>query len=652
MRLFPRILPVVLFMAMPTGLAARQSPPRSPRNASYVLEARLDPVNRLLIGRGRLSWRNTAPEPATELRFHLAWNAWRDDASTWMREQRLAGLVKSPRIADGDRGSIDVTALTRAGQAGPIDLLPGAAFIAPDDGNREDRTVLDVPLDRPVEPGGSIDIDVRWNAHVPRPFGGPGARGNDFFIARWFPQVGVFDAQGWHCHQVHVATGPFADFGTYDVRLTVPAGWVVGATGREASRTTEAAGLTAHRYVADDVHGFAWTTSPDFIERRGRFRASGLPPVDLRLLMQPGHENQAGRYLDAAKVALQYYGSWLGPYPWPQLTIVDPISAVEPDAENGLAAGVAYPTLITAGTRWPARPTSVGPVEAIVRGIGRQFWGGVVATDDGDHGWLDDGLDAFTAATILTDTYAGRFSATNAYFGGLVRWSYPDVPWSPVRDGLGAGRYGRSSGWDAPATPSWRAWPGTKTVLSARAALGLGTLERLVGAPALRTALSTYFGRGAWGHPGPDDLFGAIGDASGRDLGWFFDGVYRSAASFDYGVARVQDTPTDTGALDTAIVIRRLGDGVFPVDIRVEFADGSQVTEQWDGRAPWHTLHYRRAVPVTSVQVDPDRVLLLDVMRANNSWTARPGGRRAADKWALRWLTWCQHLLMTYAFFA
>jgi aminopeptidase N len=164
--------------------------------------------------------------------------------------------------------------------------------------------------------------------------------------------------------------------------------------------------------------------------------------------------------------------------------------------------------------------------------------------------------------------------------------------------------------------------------------------------------LAAYFSRGAYRHPGPEEFIDVVNSVSGQDLTWFFDTVYRSAATFDYAVEDVVTHQTESGAFDSTVIIRRLADGVFPVDVRVTFEDGASVTERWDGRDSWRALHYRRASTIATVEVDPDRVLVLDAVRTNNTWTAHPQRGRAADKWALRWLAWFQHVLVTYAFFA
>ena len=94
-----------------------------------------------------------------------------------------------------------------------------------------------------------------------------------------------------------------------------------------------------------------------------------------------------------------------------------------------------------------------------------------------------------------------------------------------------------------------------------------------------------------------------------------------------------------------------MGAGVFPVDVRVTFDDDSSITQQWDGASPRRSFSFRRGARVRLAEVDPDDLLRLDVHRTNNTWTSEPQARAAATKWSLRWFTWLEHQLLTYAFF-
>ena len=306
--------------AQPQSLTVQpttQTNARSERNASYRIIATLDPARKTITGSETLTWRNITSTPAPTLQFHLYYNAWRNDQSSWMREAILDGLDAESLLTPDRQSWIDVKSLHVIKGGTRTDLTGQMTFIAPDDGNRQDRTVMAVPLPSPVSAGETIDVELSWTSKVPRTIARTGYVGNFFFVAQWFPKIGVFEDRGWNCHQFHATTEFFADFGTYDVELTVPRGWIVGATGHERS-TRDGAQGTTHRYYQEDVHDFAWTTSPDYIERRARFEHPTLPPVQMRLLLQPEHAAQAERHFEATRATLKYYGEWFGPYPYDQ----------------------------------------------------------------------------------------------------------------------------------------------------------------------------------------------------------------------------------------------------------------------------------------------------------------------------------------------
>src|SRR5262245_33636301 len=159
---------LLLCGAMVAAATARQAPPadqpaagqqpfpnqvgpeaRSPRNANYEIDARLDEAAKSIRGRETIRWRNITDQPTSELQFHLYWNAWRDRDSTWLRERRIAGLFTAPR-ADA-WSSIDITSLRLRDESGDMrDVKGDMRFIAPDDGNTRDRTVMAVPIGRSV----------------------------------------------------------------------------------------------------------------------------------------------------------------------------------------------------------------------------------------------------------------------------------------------------------------------------------------------------------------------------------------------------------------------------------------------------------------------------------------------------------------------
>jgi hypothetical protein len=651
------VTPAVAESAQPGAL--------SPRNANYSVDVALDHTSRTLSGREVVTWRNITSASTSELRFHLYYNAWKNSQSTWLRERALSDR-RPDTIAEDDWGWIEVSAVRLlTGGSPPVDLTSRRRYISPDDGNPNDQTVLQVPLPAPVQPGETINVEVTWTSKVPRTFSRTGTIGNYYFVAQWFPKIGVLEPSGWNCHQFHSGTEFFSDYGVYDVRMKVPARWVVGASGREQSRADNADSTTTWVYHAEDVHDFAWTTSPDFIERRARFDHPSLPSVEMRLLLQPEHADQAERHFDATRTTLRFYGEWFGAYLYPNITIIDP-------AWQSGTGGMEYPTLFTAGSRYlvPAQVTQ--PEGVTIHEAGHQFWYALVGNNEFEDAWLDEGLNTFSTARAIdanprlkTNFYSRR------YFGGFVPHVFPDMVLSREVFGNRLSGYRVDAKSDTPATPSYKYYPASGGALSYdKTALWLNTLERHLGWPTMQRIMSTFFERWKFRHPAPQDFFAVVNEVSGQDMTWFFDQVYRSSNVFDYGVQTVGSQPVPgpgyvdrngkvafdagtggPGRVRSTVVVRRYGEAIFPVDVQVTFANGEQLREHWDGRERWISYVYERGVGVETVFVDPDRILLLDINRTNNSYRAHPASGQAAQKWMLKWMVWLQDALATYAFF-
>ena len=685
------------------SLHGENSPPAqlSPRNANYSIEVHLDTETHTLSGRQVLSWRNIQQQPTDELWFHLYWNGWRNNRSTWLLEDRIrrrstAGdslkqgdwsyqTVSSIQVRgvsagiapDSDPAGLDGATSTPPAMIPPaaaIDLTSQWKFAAPDDGNPDDRSVAMVQLPFQVEPGQSVEVEMEWLARVPRTFARTGVQGSFYFIAHWFPKLGVFEGDGWNCHQFHSATEFFSDYGNYDVRITVPEDFVLGATGRLVEKTLGADGTATHRYTQNDVHGFAWTTSPHYLDRMARFEEPGLPPVEMRLLLQPEHEGQAERHFEATRAALKYYGQWYGPYPYPQLTIVDP-------AFGSGAGGMEYPTLFTSGTRW-LNPEGGGSPEGVtIHEAGHQFWYGVVGNNEFEHAWLDEGLNTFSTARAYEAAFGDRhfvhrYLSLPGVRRGFLPVLFSELPQGRTVFGNRLDRYRRTTVRDRQSKPTYSYYPASASATSYhRTSLWLATLERYLGWETLKEILSTFYQRWSFRHPKPEDFFAVAQEVSGRDLTWFFDQVHGSSADFDYAIGRVSTKPIDLEGLTgdeselrfaekaepeqdeggrtyrTEVVVERRAQGVFPVQVQLSFEDGSEVRRSWDGRDRWSLLVEERNSKLASVEVDPERILILDLDTTNNSHQVKSEATLPSYKWGARWMLWLQDLLHTVTFF-
>ena len=672
-------LALTLAHAPASAVTPDEAAPLSPRNASYTIEASLDTGGRMIRGRQIVTWRNVQAQPTGELWFHLYWNAWRNNRSTWLQGERLADKsdLKDDTVGRDDWSWIEVESIALVDPAGgaSVDLNGRKRYASPDDGNPDDRTVMVVDLPRPIPPGGTAQVEMTWTARVPRTFDRTGYRGDYYFIAHWFPKLGVYEGGGWNCHQFHVRTEFFSDYGSYDVRLTLPRDYVLGATGLETGRSDNADGTVTHRYRQDDVHEFAWTASPDYLVREARFEHPGLPPIDMRLLIQPEHLGQAGRHFAAARAAFLHYGTWYGPYPYGHVTLIDP-------AWGSGAGGMEYPTLFTCGTRLfnPFRGDS--PESVTVHEAGHQFWYGMTGNNEFEHAWLDEGLNEFTEGRAMDAAYPPRLYVRrylppptgSVESKGFLPVLFPGITMPRIPGELPD--YRKSADSDVMKTPSYRYFPvSAYNITYSKTALWLATLERYLGWERLQKILSTFFARSRFRHPTPEEFFATAREVSGQDLDWYFDQVYGSAVTFDYLIQSVSSTPVtlkgmierdgtmvyvepprkNDGGSDTIyrteVAVQRRGDGWFPVDILLVFEDGEEIRRRWDGRERWTILVEERAAKLRHAIVDPERVLLLDLDPGNNSRRLEPAATLPAVKWASKWIVWLQDYMAAFTFF-
>ena len=246
---------------------------------------------------------------------------------------------------------------------------------------------------------------------------------------------------------------------------------------------------------------------------------------------------------------------------------------------------------------------------------------------------MDEGINQYANARVdgrgITRT-AARCRASSA---GSCRGCSTTCRWDRLVSGEFLSDYRSSPTVDIQATPSFRYWPRTSGPMTyAKPALWLHTLERALGWTTVQQILSTFFDRWKFKHPRPGDLFQVANEVSGRDLTPFFDQVYRGSAVFDYGVDSVTSAETDDETFVNDVVVRRHGDGIFPVTILATLANGEQRRFAWDGAGRWHRVTFEHASRVLSAQVDPDQVLVLDTNFTNNSFTTEPASGRAATK--------------------
>src|SRR6185437_15347353 len=167
-------------------------------------------------------------------------------------------------------------------------------FIHPDDNNAQDQTVFQVNLPKPIAPGASVTFRINFVDVMPEVVERTGYKRDFYMAGQWFPKVGVWWHGAWNCHQFHATTEFFADFGVFDVKLTVSANEVVGAPGLQTASIDNPNGTKTLSFHAEDVHDFAWTADPAYKVFEDTYNGSA-GPVKIRTLMQPANAAQGPR---------------------------------------------------------------------------------------------------------------------------------------------------------------------------------------------------------------------------------------------------------------------------------------------------------------------------------------------------------------------
>ena len=613
------------------------SEPLSTRVVAYQIDAKLDAAKRVITASETLTYKNLTGQPQQTFPFHMYLNAFQPQ-STFMTEVRLGGTRGTGPDSGWDPnhfGSITVSKLEVAGMG---DLTSKMEFIQPDDHNVNDHTVFQVTLPKAIAPGESVTFQMSFQDQMPEVVERTGYKRDFLMAGQWFPKVGVWWKGAWNCHQFHANTEFFADFGAFDVKLTLPQNEIVGAGGDLVSTENHPDGTKTLAYHSEDVHDFSWTASPTFTDVEDSWTGSA-GVVKIHLLMSPGNMASAPRYIDAVKGTLRLYDEWIGPYTYDRITMVDPPHG------GGDAGGMEYPTLITLGTSWNMPKGLLIPEVVTEHEFGHQYWYGMVATNEFEEAWLDEGINSYVEVKVMDALYGKKTSFMNFPFGQLSEDGEQRTSYLAAPDSDPLTRFA----WQFMSSNAYGA------VTYGKTATVLLTLEKIIGEDKMRASLHEYFMRYRFKHPTGTDFMKTVEDVSGQDLSWYFNQAVTGTNILDYEIVDARSDAVkwyDRGPKDnqyrTDVTVHRKGDFIFPVDLRVTFDDKSTATEHWDGKDRWVRYEYIRPAEIATAEIDPDHKILLDRNSFNNSYSSKADDR-AANKLENIWFFACEWMSQLFA---
>ena len=635
-----------------TTIAVNSPTPMAQRIVHYEINAKYDAGKHTIDATEVLTYHNLTGQALDHFPFHLYQNAFEPKA-TFVRDTKVEGTRDTTydKWDAKEYGSEEIKSIEVVGQG---DLTSHLHYIAPDDGNKDDKTVVDLPLDKPIPPNAYVQFKIGFHDQMPETQARSGWK-RDFLLAgQWFPKVGVWWHGAWNCHQYHATTEFFADFGVYDVKVTVPQNEVFGASGVEISDVNNPDGTKTLTYHGDDIHDFAWTVSPRYKVRESTYQAQ-MGPVKLRFLMQPAHWDQVDRHEKITRDTLDRFEKWYGPYPYKSLTVVDP----EPGSAAG---GMEYPTFFTGESSWFA-PDGVKGVELVVEHeFGHQYWYGMVATNEFEDAWMDEGINSYTEAKVLDSVLGKETSILNMAGATMGEPEEQRDAFIGVanRDPMAQNAY------------DYYSFGSYGGITYGKTASVLLTLEGIIGEDTMDKAMRTYFMKYRFTHPTKEDFLKTIEEVSGKDLRWYFNQAVYGSQVLDYEVGSVDSFPVswyedekkdkdkdkkdkkdakDDTVYQSYVSLRRVEDFVMPVEVEIKFDNGETIREHWDGASRWKRFSYQKKAKVVSAEIDPDHTVQIDRNNFNNSYVVK-ADTKPTNKVSTYWVFVSQWLAQALAWWA
>ncbi len=657
------------------GPRTGMEPTLSDRLVKYEIQATLDPKAHTIDAEQKLTWKNRSDRSVRSVFLHLYLNAFEGPGSTFISEARDkdATFRSDLKLADGQWGHIELRRVEQGGVAVPW------RYVHPDGGPETDHTVVRFDLPSPVPPGGSTTLGIAFHDQLPRVIARTGYFGTFHMVAQWFPKIGVLELPGergateprWNVHEFHPLSEFYADWGEYDVSITVPQGYQVASAGQEQGAPVEQNGLVTRRFVQADVHDFAWMAAGDYAPPlQGSYDGPGSPHVTVQVFYPPEYAASAEPALRATIDSIRWFSETLGPYPYPTSTVI------VPPFNAGEAGGMEYQTLFSTLGFSDVVPDTLNASLldfVTIHEFGHGYFYGLLASNEFEEPLLDEGLNEYWNMRMLrsrgqdihvrpawlrwfgADPKGSGFTLERA-FGAALDEDPSDPIAQNAWDRLSARSYGQ---------------------VYSRTATVMHDLEQRIGAAAMERAFRAYYETWRFRHPSLADFREVVASASGEratveqvfrqhvygaeavDLrvdslssvealpepGTLFENGSRIERTPDAIKAEVSearaswkrdhpDAAAGTGPYPyrTTVVVRRDG-AETPVSLQVRFADGSSETVDWKGDALWQRFVFVKPAQATSAQLDPERDILLDSDKLNDGLTLEPNGS-ASRRWS------------------
>jgi Peptidase family M1 domain len=507
------------------------------QRADHVISVRLDDSAHVIAGSIETHYYNNSPQSLDTLWYHLWPNSHANNSTALAKELSRSGSFDLWFAKKEDRGLMDSLAFRVNDSETTWGYHP------------KHHDIAWLHLKSPLRPGERCVIFTPFRFHLPKAFSRFGHTGQAYSITQWYPKPALFDVNGWHV-MPYLDQGEFySDFGSFDVSITLPSNYVVGATGRLQSarerawldslaaaptsggNTSDAfppssANVKTLRYLQDSVHDFAWFADKRFLVRKRMVEMPSGRSIEAWALFTPAHAQLWENAAEYVAEAVRFYSQWVGEYPFAACTAVD--GTVE------AGGGMEYPMITMIGEMGTTRELD----NVIAHEVGHNWFQGMLATNEREYPWMDEGMNSAVELQYMRARYT---NAPEPPIGGILGTLLGSS--LTTHDALGRLGYRLNARRNLDQSGCLGSTSYTRfnygTVIYAKVSAAMDHLLAYLGETRYVACLHAYFDQWAFRHPAPADLRAVFERTSGENLGWCFDGLICSNEDPDLRARRM-----------------------------------------------------------------------------------------------------------------
>lgn len=560
---------VSILIFLPFSIFAQQD--YFQQEVNYKIEVTLNDESHSLRGIIEMEYTNNSPDELNEIWLHLWANAFKNRSTAFSKQKARTGSSRFYFAKDNELGNFSELDFSVNGKTVDWDFDPKNPDIAL------------MKLDEPLKPGGKITISTPFNLKIPASFSRLGHVDQSYQMTQWFPKPAVYDKDGWH-PMPYLDMGEFySEFGSFDVKITLPENYIVGATGvlqNESEKTflskkaAESAAIlskmekapatdsfppsspvlkTLH-YKAEKVHDFAWFADKRFYVQKSEVELASGIKVDTWTMFTNAEADLWKESINYVNRAVEFYSEKVGEYPYPQATAV----------QSALSAGggMEYPMITVIGLSGDAQSLD----GVITHEVGHNWFYGILAFNERDHAWMDEGMNSYYDH-LYNEIYYGKSPERLPEF--MMKGSDADA--LDVAYQFQA----RRNLDQAPETTS-DDFTSINYFLGAyeKPAQIFKLLEMYLGTAEFDRIFQGFYEKWKFKHPQPEDFKSYVQTETGKQLNWLFDGMINSNAKTNYKIKNISKGE------NFQLQVNNLGklDSPFPVS---GIKDDSIVVTQW-----------------------------------------------------------------------